>query len=54
MPPILSGKLPKCGIKQRFSNAIDAYTHPTHTGKQDDERIIILKFKSVATIRSKL
>ena len=31
-PPILSGESPKCGIKQRFSNAIDALTHLTHTG----------------------
>ena len=31
-PPVLSGELPKWGIKQRFSNAINACACPAHTG----------------------
>ena len=31
-PPVLSGELPKWGIKRRFSNAIDARARPAHTG----------------------
>ena len=31
-PPVSSGKLPKHGIKRRFSNVIDACACPAHTG----------------------
>ena len=31
-PPVPSGEPPKCGIKWRFSNAIDTHTSSAHTG----------------------